>query len=53
MKWDEGMSGLFYVYEERKRRGGRGREAGGGDGLTVKCALVVSVSRFSLLSLGF
>lgn len=55
-KWDEGMNGLFMCTKRggREERGDkRENEEKCGDGLTVKCALVVCVAGFALVSLVF
>lgn len=50
-KVGRGNERAVYVYEERKKR--REEEKECGDGLTVKCALVLSFAGFTLISLVF
>jgi len=56
-KVGQGNERAVYVYEERKKRRKRKREKEeeeeSGDGLTVKCALVLSLAGFALVSLVF
>lgn len=54
-KVGRGNERAIYVYGERSRRrkSREEEEEESGDGLTVKCALVVSVAGFTLVSLVF
>ncbi len=55
-KVGQGNERGVYVYKERRKRRKRTRskeEEESGDGLTVKCALVVSIAGFALVSLVF
>lgn len=48
-KLEQGNERAVYVYEERKKRRKRKAEEESGDGLTVKCVLVVLIADFRLV----